>query len=183
MSMYGRAPSQPPRADPRYLQEIFNNVDKNRSGRINARELQSALSNGTWKPFDANTVQLMMNIFDRDRSGRIDFQEFTSLWNYINDWIKCFESFDKDRSGSIDKRELRDALTSFGYRLSEQTLDFLLTKYDKDRKGSINFDDYVLCCVNLQTLTAAFRSYDTNKKGVITLSYEDFLKLGLSLNP
>ncbi|KAH7935728.1 programmed cell death protein 6 [Rhipicephalus sanguineus] len=183
MTSYERAPTRPPRANTNYLQELFNNVDKNRSGRINANELQSALSNGTWKPFDPDTVQMMMNIFDRNRSGKIDFGEFTSLWNYINDWIKCFEGFDKDRSGSIDKHELRDALTSFGYRLGDQTLDTLLMKYDKDRKGSINIDDYVLCCVNLETLTTVFRSYDTDRDGFITLSYEDFLKLGLSLNP
>ncbi|KAH7970658.1 hypothetical protein HPB49_013273 [Dermacentor silvarum] len=180
--MYGRAPPPPPRHDTGYLQEMFNNVDKNRSGKINAAELQKALSNGTWKPFNPDTVHLMINIFDRSRTGTINFQEFTSLWNYINDWLKCFQSFDKDRSGSIDKRELGDALTSFGYRLSEQTLDTMLMKYDKDRKGSINFDDYILCCVNLQTLTTAFRNSDTDQDGFITLSYEDFLKLGLSLN-
>ncbi|KAK8769999.1 hypothetical protein V5799_013536 [Amblyomma americanum] len=179
---YGQSQQQGPRADTNQLRGIFNNLDKNRSGKINATELQSALSNGTWKPFNPDTVRLMINIFDRNRTGSITFDEFVSLWNYINDWLKCFQNFDKDRSNSIDKRELRDALSSFGYRLSEQTLDSMLMKYDKDRKGSINFDDYVLCCINLQTLTTAFQTHDTDRDGFITLGYEDFLKLGLSLN-
>lgn len=35
-------------------------VDKDRSGAISAQELQSALSNGTWAPFNAETVRLMI---------------------------------------------------------------------------------------------------------------------------
>ncbi len=32
-------------------------VDKDSSGAINAQELQSALSNGTWTPFNPETVR------------------------------------------------------------------------------------------------------------------------------
>ncbi|KAH7935681.1 hypothetical protein HPB52_012265 [Rhipicephalus sanguineus] len=109
------------------------------------------------------------------------FDDFVSLWNYINDWLRCFQEFDKDRSGSINRNELRDALTSFGYRLSDQAVDLLLMKYDSERKGSINFDDYILCCITLQTFTSAFKYYDTDLDGYITISYENFLKLGLSV--
>lgn len=35
-------------------------MDKDRSGAISAQELQSALSNGTWAPFNAETVRLMI---------------------------------------------------------------------------------------------------------------------------
>ncbi|KAK8757754.1 hypothetical protein V5799_004614 [Amblyomma americanum] len=181
--MYSAARQQPPRADVNYLQRIFARVDKDRSGRIDAVELQNALSNGTWKPFNPETVRMMMNIFDRSRTGTIGFDDFVSLWNYINDWLRCFQDFDKDRSGFIDRNELRDSLNSFGYRLSEQTLNTMFAKYDKDRKGSINFDDYILCCVSLQTLTNAFQAYDTDRDGWINISYEDFLRLALSVMP
>jgi len=53
------------------LTAIFQAVDKNRSGTINSEELQKCLSNGTWAPFNQQTVQLMMSMFDRDRSGQI----------------------------------------------------------------------------------------------------------------
>lgn len=179
--MYSASRPQPPRADLNYLQRVFSKVDKDRSGRIEAPELQRALSNGTWKPFNPETVGMMMNIFDHTRTGSIGFDDFVALWNYINDWLRTFQDFDKDRSGFIDRNELRDSLTSFGYRLSEQALNTLFTKYDKDRKGSINFDDYILCCVSLQTLTNAFQRYDTDRDGWINISYEEFLKLALSV--
>lgn len=35
-------------------------VDKDRSGAISADELQQALSNGTWTPFNPETVRLMI---------------------------------------------------------------------------------------------------------------------------
>lgn len=35
-------------------------VDKDRSGYISADELQQALSNGTWNPFNPETVRLMI---------------------------------------------------------------------------------------------------------------------------
>lgn len=38
-------------------------VDKDRSGYISADELQQALSNGTWNPFNPETVRLMIGMF------------------------------------------------------------------------------------------------------------------------
>lgn len=37
-------------------------VDKDRSGYISADELQQALSNGTWDPFNPETVRLMIGM-------------------------------------------------------------------------------------------------------------------------
>lgn len=40
----------------------FIRVDKDRSGTITADELQQALSNGTWTPFNPETVRLMIGM-------------------------------------------------------------------------------------------------------------------------
>lgn len=42
------------------LEQIFLNVDRDRSGRISADELQTALSNGTYLPFNPETCRLMI---------------------------------------------------------------------------------------------------------------------------
>ena len=42
------------------LWAIFQRVDRDRSGQISTKELQEALSNGTWKPFNPETVRLMI---------------------------------------------------------------------------------------------------------------------------
>ncbi len=38
----------------------FNRVDRDGNGSISQNELQQALSNGTWQPFNPETVRLMI---------------------------------------------------------------------------------------------------------------------------
>lgn len=172
---YGQAPQQV------NLLHIFQQVDRDRSGQITITELQQALSNGTWKPFNPETVRLMIGMFDHDHSGTIGFQEFTGLWKYVTDWQNTFRQYDRDNSGSIDKNELKTAMTSFGYRLSDRFYNILLRKFDRSNLGTIAFDDFIQCCVVLQTLTNSFRKHDTTQSGWINVSYEDFLTMVFSV--
>lgn len=100
---------------------------------------------------------------------------------YVTDWQNCFRSFDTDNSGSIDKNELKTALISFGYRLSDSLVEMLVRKFDRIGQGTILFDDFIQCCILLYTMTSAFRQYDTNQNGVITIHYEQFLSMVFSL--
>ncbi|CAH3153922.1 unnamed protein product [Porites lobata] len=176
--MAGRGPT----VDRNFLWSIFAKIDKDRNGRITADELQQALSNGSWTPFNPETVRLMIGMFDRDNSGTIEFNEFYALWQYVTDWQKTFRSYDTDNSGTIDRHELKTALTNFGYRLSDKMYTMLITKFDKSGMGAILFDDFIQCCVVLQILTNSFRSRDFNMNGWITIGYEDFLSMVFMLN-
>ncbi|XP_003701446.1 apoptosis-linked gene-2 isoform X3 [Megachile rotundata] len=164
-----------------FLWDVFQRVDKDRSGAISADELQQALSNGTWTPFNPETVRLMIGMFDKNQNGTVNFEEFGALWKYVTDWQNCFRSFDRDNSGNIDRDELKTALTNFGYRLSDQIINTLIRKYDRAGHGTIYFDDFIQCCVVLYTLTAAFRQLDTDLDGVITIHYEQFLGMVFNL--
>ncbi|KAL7674909.1 hypothetical protein ACOME3_001180 [Neoechinorhynchus agilis] len=66
-----------------FLRKIFDQVDTDRSGSISVVELQSALSNGTWTPFNPETVRMMIGMFDKDGSSNIEFNEFEALWRYV----------------------------------------------------------------------------------------------------
>ncbi|KAL3860583.1 hypothetical protein ACJMK2_010685 [Sinanodonta woodiana] len=186
MAYYGQQqaayhPPAPAGVDQNFLWNVFQRVDKDRSGEVSAVELQQALANGTWTPFNPETVRLMIGMFDRDNSGTVNFQEFASLWKYVTDWQNCFRSYDRDGSGAIDKNELKMALTSFGYRLSDRFYEILVKKFDRQGRGTIPFDDFIQCCVVLQTLTSAFRGFDTDQDGIINIGYEQFLNLVFSL--
>ncbi|GLV35373.1 Apoptosis-linked gene-2 [Carabus blaptoides fortunei] len=170
-----------PMASREYLWDVFQRVDKDRSGNISADELQTALSNGTWSPFNKETVRLMIGMFDRQNRGTVNFEDFGALWKYVTDWQNCFKSFDRDNSGNIDQNELKTALTSFGYRLSDHLVSTLLRKFDRFGRGTILFDDFIQCCIILYTLTSAFRQFDTDQDGVITIHYEQFLGMVFSL--
>ncbi|KAI8357116.1 hypothetical protein B0O80DRAFT_446577 [Mortierella sp. GBAus27b] len=162
------------------LKDWFDAVDTDRSGNLTCEELQRALVNGDWTPFNAETVRLMMNMFDRDNDGTISFNEFIGLWNYIEKWKACFQTYDLDGSGTIDTNELQKALRGFGYNLSEQIVSLIVTKFDVRGRGDISFDNFVQSCVTVQTLTDAFRRIDVTGTGVVTMTYEQFL--GLVIN-
>ncbi|XP_062813608.1 programmed cell death protein 6 isoform X3 [Anolis carolinensis] len=153
-------------ADPNFLWGVFQRVDKDRSGIISDLELQQALSNA---------------MFDRENKGGVNFNEFTGVWKYISDWQNVFRTYDRDNSGMIDKHELKQALTGFGYRLSEQFYDLLIQKFDRQRRGQVAFDDFIQCCVVLQKWTDVFRRYDTDQDGWIQVSYEQYLSMVFSV--
>ncbi|KAF9192816.1 Alpha-1 3/1 6-mannosyltransferase alg-2 [Haplosporangium sp. Z 11] len=162
------------------LKDWFDAVDTDHSGSLSCEELQRALMNGDWTPFNVETVRLMMNMFDRDNDGTISFNEFIGLWNYIEKWKACFQTYDLDGSGTIDAMELQKALRGFGYNLSESIVSLIVTKYDVRGKGDISFDNFVQSCVTVQTLTDSFRRIDVAGTGVVTMTYEQFL--GLVIN-
>jgi len=179
----------PPGADPQ-LWNWFSSVDSDRSGAITAQELERALINGDWTPFDLDTVKLLMLIFDTDRSGTIGFNEFSGLWKYIKDWQNVFKHFDRDRSGTIDGGELRDALAQFGFTLSPPLLDLVQKKYDAKANQTvgrgmpapgISFDRFVRACVVVKQLSESFGRLDTDRDGWIQINYDQFMNTVLSL--
>jgi len=194
----GFAPQQqgPPQGADPMLWTTFSSVDLDRSGQISPSELQRALINGDWTPFDLDTVKLLMNIFDTDRSGSIGFQEFTGLWKYIKDWQGVFHHFDRDRSGTIDGTELQNALNQFGYRLSPMLLTLLQRKYDvkasapqthggypgsQQQQQGITFDRFVRACVVVKQITESFSNLDSDHDGWVQINYEQFMQTVLML--
>ncbi|KAI8071204.1 hypothetical protein BC940DRAFT_252645 [Gongronella butleri] len=183
---YGHAPpppaGPPPGANPQ-LWSWFKAVDTDGSGQLSADELQRALINGDWSPFNRETVRMMVNMFDTDNNGTINFNEFSGLWNYIDEWKRCFQNFDRDSSGSIDQGEMLQALRSFGFNVSDKFVGTLMRKFDRygtsvqQRQGTVSFDNFVQACVTVKTLTDSFKSFDTDLDGVIQISYEQFLDL------
>uniref|UniRef100_A0A5S6Q8B6 EF-hand domain-containing protein n=1 Tax=Trichuris muris TaxID=70415 RepID=A0A5S6Q8B6_TRIMR len=167
--------------DRNWLMQIFSSVDKDGSGQITATELQGALSNGSWTPFNAETVRLLISMFDNNGDGTVNFDEFYALWKYVTDWTSTFRGFDQDSSGSIDKHELANAMTAFGYRFSPHFYEVLLRKFDRSATGKVRFDDFIQLCIVLQILTASFRDKDTDFDGWVTISYEDFLTMVFQL--
>ncbi|TPP58302.1 Programmed cell death protein 6 [Fasciola gigantica] len=160
---------------------LFRGADTDRSGQIDHRELQRALSNGVGTPFNENTVRLMMSMFDRDYSGTIELNEFVQLVDYVQQWRACFQRFDRDNSGTIDARELQTALRSFGYSLSSNFIHLMVNRFDRTHRGVVAFDDFIHMCVSLQQLTNAFRPYDIRGNGWAQMNFEQFLTAAFSV--
>ncbi|EFA11122.1 peflin [Tribolium castaneum] len=162
------------------VQQWFNTVDKDRSGQINWQELQSALINGQGKNFSDVACKLMIGMFDRDKTGTIDINEFQQLFAYINQWLAVFKNYDRDQSGHIEEPELAQALQQMGFKFSPDFVKFLIAKSDLQNHKQMSVDQFIVLCVQIQRFTEAFRSRDSEMKGVITIGFEDFLSVAIN---
>ncbi|KAI3716579.1 hypothetical protein L1987_67548 [Smallanthus sonchifolius] len=175
---YPPVPSFPRGTHPEVIRS-FQMVDLDRSGFIDAKELQQALNSG-YQKFNIRTIRLLMFQFrnpnDPFRTGP---KEFADLWSCLGQWRAIFERFDRDRSGKIDAAELRDALYSLGYAVPPSVLQLLISKYDDQsgRRVDLSFNSFVECGMIVKGLTEKFKEKDTRYTGSATLSYETFMTM------
>ncbi|KAH7911322.1 hypothetical protein BJ138DRAFT_1239179 [Hygrophoropsis aurantiaca] len=167
------------------IQGWFYAVDTDRSGAITANELQKALINGDWSPFDLDTVKLLMNLFDVDHSGAIGINEFAGLWKYIQDWQQVFRQHDRDRSGAIGINEFAAALRGFDLDVPPGLLTIVQWKYASTsgpgRRPELTFDRFMRASVTIRQLSETFQRLDTDRDGWIQINYDEFMKTVLSL--
>uniref|UniRef100_A0A0E0F975 EF-hand domain-containing protein n=1 Tax=Oryza meridionalis TaxID=40149 RepID=A0A0E0F975_9ORYZ len=165
----------PPGTDPNVV-ACFQAADRDGSGMIDDKELQSALS-GYSQSFSLRTVHLLMYLFTNTNVRKIGPKEFTSVFYSLQNWRSIFERFDRDRSGKIDATELRDALLSLGYSVSPTVLDLLVSKFDKTggKNKAIEYDNFIECCLTVKGLTEKFKEKDTAFSGSATFTYEAFM--------
>mmetsp|Transcript_24873 Transcript_24873/g.57366 ORF Transcript_24873/g.57366 Transcript_24873/m.57366 type:complete len:241 (-) Transcript_24873:113-835(-) len=189
---YGQAPAYgAPPAGGQYGQDpnearfiaIFGQVDRDRSGRISAQELQQALQNGLTTAFDISAISMMIRMFDRGCTGEIQYQDFKALFQFIESWKAQFQSHDRDQSGNISQDELAICLKALGYNLSPHFLTNVVPRFANKAPGvppgRIYFDGFVLLMCMLKQLTDIFRRYDTSMTGTISCPYEQFLTMSL----
>ncbi|BAT92083.1 probable calcium-binding protein CML48 [Vigna umbellata] len=173
-------PSFPP-GTPQDVITSFQMVDRDRSGFIDERELQQALSSGFHR-FNLRTIRLLMFLFKNPHQPlAVGPKEFAALWSCLGQWRGIFERYDKDRSGKIDPLELRDALYGIGYAVPGSVLQLLLSKYGdgSGRRVELCFDNFVECGMIIKGLTDKFKEKDTRYTGSATLSYDAFMTMVL----
>lgn len=177
-SQVGGYPSANPAIDPT-IASWFRAVDQDNSGQVNAAELRLALQNGNWSQFSEEACSLMISMFDKNHTGTIDVQEFIQLFSFINQWTETYRRYDRDNSGTINENELNTALQQMGYRLSPQFVGLIVTKFSP-RARAITLDNFILINIKIRNLTESFKSRDREMKGVVTISYEDFLNMAFT---
>ncbi|XP_067210177.1 peflin-like isoform X2 [Linepithema humile] len=145
------------------VRQWFSTVDRDGSGRITAKELQSALANGQGGTFSDTACKLMIGMFDKEKNGTISVLEFQALYNYINAWLGVFRGFDHDNSGRIQENELNAALTQVGYRLGPGFIQFFIKTSEnlQNLRGhqSITVDQFIVLCVRIQILDERYINF------------------------
>ncbi|KAJ3508563.1 hypothetical protein NMY22_g16569 [Coprinellus aureogranulatus] len=170
--------------------KAFMAADADRSGFIDPDELRTALVNIPWnKPFDRETIDMLINIFDLNRNKAIEFNEFRGLSQYVKSWRSEFEKADRDGSGTIDARELKKALARFGYNLPLRVIKPLHQKHAGGSRAQtqsaplgITFDQFMRACVSVADLGRTFEQQGRDK-GTITPAKKGYYRITCTSKP
>jgi len=131
------------------FKDVFALFDKDESGTITAQELGDIMKSLGQNPSDSE-LQDMINEVDVDHSGSIDFEEFLKMMSttvkaqdFAHETRAAFNVFDKDGSGTISADELRQVMKSLGENLTDEEIDEMIREADKDKNGTIDYDEFV----------------------------------------
>ncbi|PBJ73753.1 programmed cell death 6 protein-like [Trypanosoma cruzi cruzi] len=157
----------------------FRAVSSSSGGYISVPQLQSALSQGGMN-FSYATTERLISMFDANLDGAIDFTEFQGLNRYILSMRGGFSQRDTSRDGLLEENEVRMALSANFYQVDDTTFQTLMRKFDRRKRGSLGFDDYIELSLFVGKANDAFQAQSQGKAGA-TFSFSSFLSAGASL--
>jgi Ca2+-binding EF-hand superfamily protein len=160
------------------LQQWFTAVDKNRSGKITARELQSVRFSTRVLTHDSAVA--LLRAFDVDGDGALDFYEYASLHKFVMTLCTIYTKADVDKSRRLDIREMTQALALEGFGFSQQLVEKIVQHVVPSYKTaalSLDFHMFLKVSAYLALIRTAFSKRDTTSTGSITINLEQLVEI------
>lgn len=164
----------------------FKNLFRQLAGadmEISVTELQTILNRIISKHKDLKTdgfsqeaCRSMINLMDTDGTGKLGLTEFHVLWEKIKRYLTVFRQFDVDKSGTMSSYEMRMALESAGFKLTNHLFQLIILRYT-EADMTVDFDNFVTCLVRLETMFKTFKNLDTDGDGQISLNFFQWITL------
>lgn len=135
----------------REFREIFNLVDRDKSGSITKDELIHLMETLAIQA-SPQEIDLIIGEIDKNNDGEIQFEEFVSVMSRkvhatytsseVQSAFRVFQGSSPD--GYIKLEDLERALTVYGSdRLTTQQVSELINQIETDSNGLFNFKEYV----------------------------------------
>ena len=159
------------------LQQWFAAVDQDRSGKVNAAELQRALQQGGLN-FSMKLINSLVRIFDADQSGQLSFVEFTGVHQWLQQLQREYSAHDTGRNNQVNLQGVQTALARMGYTLDMQpdgAFYKLCQSYDFEKSGVIGLDAFVAMCITLRNAKKVFGLFDPSGVGQVTLDFNQYV--------
>lgn len=103
------------------------------------------------KPVDRALVQqISQQLISRvsvNQSSQIQYEQFRTIIRDVQQWHAVFQLYDLDRSGHLDRKELKKALNSSGFNVSNRVLHELMKRSRESGVEGMELVDFVLCAV------------------------------------
>ena len=132
------------------LKDIFDSIDTNKDGTLTPNEVKSALK----KFMEESEINKIFGGIDTNNSNKIEYSEFISALLEKKEFLKkeklleSFRMLDKDDDGKISKEEIKKVLNNEDF--NEKDLTELISKFDLDNDGLIDYDEFVTNMSNLK---------------------------------
>ncbi|XP_072562419.1 calpain-1 catalytic subunit-like [Paramormyrops kingsleyae] len=126
--------------------------------------------------FGKEACRSMVNLMDTDGSGKLGLMEFHVLWEKVKKYLTVFRKFDLDKSGTMGSYEMRMALESAGFKITNHLFQLIILRYAKPDLN-VDFDGFITCLIRLETMFKTFRMMDTDADGVVSLNFFQWISL------
>lgn len=127
------------------LKEVFDVFDYDGSGNVSTEELINTIKALN---MEAQAGQILAIVNNSGHVGEIDFAAFLGIFGFGGDnssessLQSVFEAFDTTGSGSFGPEEFEKVAASVGEHFSSAEVDQMIDFADKDRDGSISFEEF-----------------------------------------
>lgn len=91
--------------------------------------------------------RLLISRINLNQSTRVNYDQFRTVVRDVQQWQAVFNLYDLDHSGHLDRKELKKALNSSGFNVSNRVLHELLKRCREDGLDTMELVDFVLCAV------------------------------------
>lgn len=79
-----------------------------------------------------------------------------------------FNQIDADKSGTIDVNELKVILEKMSLRVDDENVMFLISRYDFDNNGTLNFEEFCEMILSIMNVKKLFEAYDIDHNGKLS---------------
>ncbi|KAK9127782.1 hypothetical protein Syun_016579 [Stephania yunnanensis] len=186
----GQSGGFPPGTHPEIVRS-FQMVDKDRSGFIEERELQEALSM-KYQKFSLRTVRLIMFLFKKGDSLKIGPNEFTALWNCLGEWRNYVDNVNYEKCyvemlGQTSKVNGMNCSVRSNGREFDRKLPIvaIFERFDKDRSGKIDLTELRDALYSLgyavppSVLQVLMSKYGNGSGRRVELNFDSFVECGM----
>eukprot|EP01099_Mayorella_cantabrigiensis_P006463 TRINITY_DN541_c0_g1_i1.p1 TRINITY_DN541_c0_g1~~TRINITY_DN541_c0_g1_i1.p1 ORF type:complete len:200 (-),score=59.52 TRINITY_DN541_c0_g1_i1:104-703(-) len=150
-----------------HLRAIFNEIDLNKDGVIDAHELSQAMKRAGYSFSDRVLKKLVRTAGHKDT---LSFEAFIDMTDYLSAQKQSFQREDVDKDGKITQKELGQAFFDNGFNLKTDQIKLLFNTVDEDNSGTIEFEEYVDLSFYIRFLRTIFNKNDQSKSGQIKVS-------------
>lgn len=165
------------------LDAAFAAVNKSKTGKITAAEVQAALAAGGLS-FSLQACALAVKLHDTDDDGSISREEFAALHATLDALNTSFGEVSGAGPGAtddvagldLDQTERALALAKVDIaRVDRPALKRAFEAFDPDRRGKLCASEFIGLSLFIKAADATFRAFDSEGKGSVTMNKDQFI--------